>query len=104
MDPRHQQRAGLLAILNRKITRDGLELHPGLVLFLHNVRPDAQRVLFQATLDYLDGRDDLINTVLEVDVDPTTAALLDPNRRLDEVTWAQVCDQLRPQFREFPLP
>lgn len=71
-----------LRILRRKVSDEGLEIHPGLILFLRNMRPALQSVLFQATLDYLAAREDLLNTVLEVDLDSATRALLDRGRRL----------------------
>ena len=45
-----------------------LDLHPGLIVVIPNVKPLLQRALFQAALEYL-GQRDLTNTVLEVSLD-----------------------------------
>jgi len=90
--------------LIRKKAADGLELHPGLILFMANVRPDLQRVLMQATLDYLEGREDLINRVLEVDLDPATKAKWNPQRRMSEDEWSDLAEGLEPEFTEYDLP
>ena len=44
------------------------EIHPGLVLILPLVRPEVQRQLFQVGLEYLAGRTNLINRVIEIDL------------------------------------
>lgn len=44
------------------------DLHAGLIIIVPNVRPEMQRQLFQATLEYLNMRE-LINAVLEIDSD-----------------------------------
>lgn len=50
-----------------------VELHPGLVIILPNVRPGEQVELFDAILEYLEERsiDYLTNTVVEVDEEAT---------------------------------
>ena len=51
----------------RKLYRRS-ELHPGLVLILPMVRPEVQRELFHAALEYLANRRMLINRLIEVDL------------------------------------
>lgn len=51
----------------RKLSRKS-EIHPGLVLILPPVRPEVQRQLFQVGLEYLAGRKNLINRVIEIDL------------------------------------
>ena len=51
----------------RKLSRKS-EIHPGLVLILPLVRPEVQRQLFQVGLEYLAGRTNLINRVIEIDL------------------------------------
>ena len=49
-----------------------MDLHAGLIVLVPNVAPAMQRALFQAALQYLDQRD-LVNSVIEVSLDGTTA-------------------------------
>lgn len=51
----------------RKLSRKS-ELHPGLVIILPLMRPEVQRQLFRAGLEYLAGRRNLINRVIEIDL------------------------------------
>ncbi len=51
----------------RKLSRKS-EIHPGLVLILPLVRPEVQRQLFRVGLEYLSGRTNLINRVIEIDL------------------------------------
>jgi hypothetical protein len=51
----------------RKLSRN-TEVHPGLVIILPLMRPEVQRQLFRAGLEYLAGRTNLINRVLEIDL------------------------------------
>lgn len=51
----------------RKLSRR-TELHPGLVLILPMVRPETQRQLFRVGLEYLAGRTNLINRVIEIGI------------------------------------
>jgi predicted nuclease of predicted toxin-antitoxin system len=51
----------------RKLSRKS-EIHPGLVLILPLVRPEVQRQLFRRGLEYLAGRTNLINRVIEIDL------------------------------------
>jgi predicted nuclease of predicted toxin-antitoxin system len=51
----------------RKLSRKS-EIHPGLVLILPLVRPEVQRQLFRVGLEYLAGRTNLINRVIEIDL------------------------------------
>jgi predicted nuclease of predicted toxin-antitoxin system len=44
-----------------------VELHPGLIVLVPNVRATIQRALFKAALEHSAERD-LINTVLEIDL------------------------------------
>jgi len=44
------------------------EFHPGIVLILPMVRPQVQRQLFETALEYLAGRTDLIDRIIEVDI------------------------------------
>ena len=50
----------------RKLSREA-DIHPGLVLILPMVRPEVQRQLFRLGLEYLAGRTNLINRVIEID-------------------------------------
>jgi predicted nuclease of predicted toxin-antitoxin system len=43
-------------------------IHPGVVLILPMARPETQRQLFRVGLDYLSGRTDIINRLIEVDL------------------------------------
>ncbi len=51
----------------RKLSRRS-EIHPGLVLILPLVRPEVQRQLFRVGLEYLAGRTNLVNRVIEIDL------------------------------------
>ncbi len=51
----------------RKLSRRS-EIHPGLVLILPLVRPEIQRQLFRVGLEYLAGRTNLINRIIEIDL------------------------------------
>lgn len=51
----------------RKLSRKS-KIHPGLVLILPLVRPEVQRQLFRVGLEYLAGRTNLINRVIEIDL------------------------------------
>lgn len=51
----------------RKLSRKS-EIHLGLVLILPMVRPEAQRQLFRAGLEYMAGRTNLINRLIEIDL------------------------------------
>ncbi len=51
----------------RKLSREA-DIHPGLVLILPMVRPEVQRQLFRLGLEYLAGRTNLINRVIEIDL------------------------------------
>lgn len=51
----------------RRLSRKS-EIHPGLVLILPMVRPEVQRQLFQVGLEYLKGRTNLINRLIEIDL------------------------------------
>ena len=44
------------------------ELHPGVVLILPMTTPRIQRQLFRVGLQYLAGRTDLINRLIEIDL------------------------------------
>lgn len=79
-------------------------VHPGLVIFVTQVRPRLQALLFTAALDHLGAREDLINRVIEVDVDEVTRRALTPNARLADDAWARLAAELRPTVREFDLP
>jgi hypothetical protein len=46
---------------------DNAEIHPGLVVILENTRRDRQIALFSKVLNAITYRNDLINTVAEVD-------------------------------------
>jgi predicted nuclease of predicted toxin-antitoxin system len=46
-----------------------IELHPGVVFLLPTVRREAQRRLFEAALDHVRDRSDLVNTALDVTFD-----------------------------------
>ena len=48
-----------------------MDLHPGLIVLVPNVLPALQRAMFQAAIQYLEGRD-LINAVLEVTLEGET--------------------------------
>jgi predicted nuclease of predicted toxin-antitoxin system len=45
------------------------EIHPGLVVLVENTRREQQAASFSKVLTSLQGRDDLINTVAEVDAE-----------------------------------
>jgi predicted nuclease of predicted toxin-antitoxin system len=45
----------------------GVELHPGLVIILENVRRQEQIRLFDAVLEAISGMKSLINKVIEID-------------------------------------
>jgi predicted nuclease of predicted toxin-antitoxin system len=45
-----------------------MELHAGLIVLVPNVVPALQRALFQAAIQFLEGRD-LMNAVIEVTLD-----------------------------------
>jgi len=47
------------------------ELHPGLIVIVESVRRNEQIASFATALDAIGGREDLINTVVEVDGDRT---------------------------------
>ncbi|KAK0332449.1 hypothetical protein LTR94_024840 [Friedmanniomyces endolithicus] len=47
----------------------GAELHAGLVILIPNVPPAQQRQLFEAALDELAIRPDLVNQSIELDFD-----------------------------------
>jgi predicted nuclease of predicted toxin-antitoxin system len=47
------------------------ELHPGLIVIVESVRRNEQVAYFATVLDAIGGREDLINTVVEVDGDRT---------------------------------
>jgi predicted nuclease of predicted toxin-antitoxin system len=51
----------------RKLSRK-TEIHPGLVIILPLMRPEVQRQLFRAGLEYLAGRTNLINRLIEIDL------------------------------------
>jgi hypothetical protein len=51
----------------RRLSRRA-EIHPGVVLILPMVRPEVQRQLFEAALEYLAGRTNLIDRIIEVDL------------------------------------
>ena len=51
----------------RKLSRKS-EVHPGLIIILPLMRPEVQRQLFRAGLEYLAGRRNLINRVIEIDL------------------------------------
>jgi len=51
----------------RRLSRRA-ELHPGIVLILPMVRPEVQRQLFEAALEYLAGRTNLVDRIIEVDL------------------------------------
>ncbi len=55
----------------RKLSRKA-EIHPGLVIILPLMRPEVQRQLFRAGLEYLAGRTNLINRVIEIDLHKET--------------------------------
>jgi predicted nuclease of predicted toxin-antitoxin system len=44
------------------------ELHSGLILLLPMVRPEVQRQLFRAGLEYIAGRTNLTNRLIEIDL------------------------------------
>jgi len=48
-----------------------VELHPGLIVLVPNVKPVLQRALFEAAIQYLVGRE-LLNSVVEVSLDGGT--------------------------------
>lgn len=63
---------GLIFVTNhaqdfRKLYRRA-ELHPGLVLILPMVRPEVQRQLFRAGLEYVSERTNLTNRLVEIDL------------------------------------
>ena len=74
----HELRPVLLAEHFTLVTNNGrdflkllaeVEMHPGLVIVIPNVRIDAQAALFRAALEFFQGREDLpdlINKVIEV--------------------------------------
>jgi hypothetical protein len=43
-------------------------IHPGVVLILPMARPEIQRRSFRVGLDYLSGRTNLINRLIEIDL------------------------------------
>lgn len=45
------------------------DIHAGLVILLPQVKPEVQRALLRAVFAHLGGRDDLINTVIEIGLD-----------------------------------
>jgi len=47
---------------------DKMELHAGLIVLVPNVVPALQRVLFEAAIRYVEGKD-LVNAVIEVTMD-----------------------------------
>ncbi len=51
----------------RKLSRK-TEVHPGLVIILPLMRPEVQRQLFRTGLEYLAGRTNLINRIIEIDL------------------------------------
>jgi hypothetical protein len=80
-------------------------VHPGLIVLVTQVAPAVQVELFRAVLDHLDGREELVNTVIEVDVDEATRAALQPmDRWRTKEEWNHVADAVKPVVREYPLP
>lgn len=82
------------------------ELHPGLVVFEENTFVEAQRRLFSALLDHVDGRGDLINRMFHLGFDDTTRALHEPayERRLTSDDKAEILRLLVPTIREEERP
>lgn len=73
-DPQLLQKAiseGLILVTNNRddflaLIR-GVELHPGLIVIVENVRRPGQLAYFDAALDELSGMKSMINKVIEVD-------------------------------------
>lgn len=82
------------------------ELHPGLVVFEENTFVEAQRRLFSALLDHIQGRADLINRMFHLRFDDTTRALHEPayERRLTADEKAEILRLLVPTIREEERP
>jgi hypothetical protein len=74
------------------------------VIFVTQVRPSAQVILFRAVLDHLAGRGDLVNRVIEVDVDEATTALLSPTEALPRERWKEIEANMKSVVMELDLP
>lgn len=80
------------------------ELHPGLIVFVTNAAPRLQRALFSALLEYLEGRSDLVNRVVEVDLDAASKRKFSHRRRLSSDELAELVSGLATEIEEFERP
>jgi hypothetical protein len=82
------------------------ELHPGLVVFEDNTFAEVQQHLFVALLEHIAGRDDLINRMVFLGLDPRTRRLHEParRRRLTDEEKQAILRSLVPQVREEERP
>ncbi len=81
---------------------DAEEVHPGIVLVITQVPPALQVVLFEAALDFVAGRTDLIDVVVRVDVDEDTKSRFDRNTRLTDEEWAALGRRMVPRVSIAP--